>query len=80
MTRDSFKECRRLIHLCGDIHVRHRVIFKYDPLTKVWYVLDQLMGTMRNGWIAGKRIIVDEIIIKYCGRAIYLVQYMPKKL
>ena len=79
MTRDAFKECRRLIHLSGDIHVRHRVTSQYDPLAKVRYVLDKLMTSIRNGWIAGKRITVDESMIKYCGRAVYFIQYMPKK-
>ena len=79
MTRDAFKECRRLIHLCGDVHVRHRVTSKYDPLAKVRYVLDKLMGTMRNAWIVGKRITIDESMIKYCGRAVSFIQYMPKK-
>ena len=80
MTRDAFNECRRLIHLCGNVHVRHRVTPKYDPLGKVRYVLQQLMKTMRNGWIVGKRITIDESMIKYCGRAVAFIQYMPKNL
>ena len=78
MKRDAFTECRRLIHLCGDIHVRHRITSKYDPLAKVRYVLDQLMCSLRNGWIVGKRITIDESMIKYCVRATSFIQYMPK--
>ena len=35
MKRDTFKECRRLIHLCGEMHVTHRDTSKYTPLAKV---------------------------------------------
>ena len=78
MTKRAFVECRRLIHLCGDIHVRPRITSKYDPLAKVRYILDKLISTMRKGWIVGKRITIDESMIKYCGRAISFIQYMPK--
>ena len=79
MTRDAFIQCRSLIHLCGIIHVRYRITSKYDPLAKAKYVLNQLMSTMRKGWIVGKRITVDESMIKYCDRAISFIQYIPKK-
>ena len=78
MTRDAFRQCRSYIHLCGDIHARHRITSKYDPLAKVRYVLDQLVSKIRKGWISGKRITVDEIMIKYCGRSVTFIQYMPK--
>ena len=64
MTRDDFIQYRSLVHLCGDMHVRNRITSKYDPLAKVRYVLDQLMSTMRKGWIVGKRITMDESMIK----------------
>ncbi len=51
----------------------------YDPLSKIRYILDELMKGMCNGWTAGKNIVIDESMIKYCGRAIKFVQYMPKK-
>ena len=33
----------------------------------------------RKGWIVGKRITIDESMIKDCVRAISFIQYMPKK-
>jgi len=30
-------------------------------------------------WTAGKHVTIDESMIKYCGRAVAFVQYMPAK-
>ena len=79
MTQDAFKFCRRFLHLSRTITPNHRVNSGYDPLSKVRYVMKTIMAALRSGWIAGKRVTIDESMIKYCGRAISFIQYMPKK-
>ena len=52
----------------------------YDPLFKVCYPLDLMMKGMRAAWTAGKHVIIgDESMIRYMGRAVSYVQYMPAK-
>ena len=51
----------------------------YDPLYKVSYPLDVMRTGMRFTWIAGKEVTIDESMIKYMGRAVSYVQYMPAK-
>ena len=38
------------------------------------------MKGLRNAWIAGQNVTIDESMIKYMGRAVsYMVMYMPLK-
>ena len=78
MTQDAFKHCRRFIHLSGDIHTNHRLTSGYDPLAKLRYVTKEIMKAIWLGWTTGKRVTIDESMIKYCGRAVSFIQYMPK--
>ena len=38
-----------------------------------------IMSALRSGWISGKRVTIDESMIKYCDRAVSFIKYMPKK-
>jgi hypothetical protein len=38
-----------------------------------------MMGGIQKVWIAGKNVAVDESMIRYMGRAVSFVQYMPAK-
>ncbi len=51
----------------------------YDPLFKVRYVLKLIQEGLLKVWTAGKDVAIDESMIKYMGRAIAWVQYMPAK-
>ncbi|KAL3815360.1 hypothetical protein ACHAXA_002144, partial [Cyclostephanos tholiformis] len=54
---------------------------RFDPLVKVRYALDAIQeGLLKVTWSARKDIAINESIIKYMGRAIAWVQYMPAKL
>ena len=79
MTQDAFKHCRRFIHLSGVITPNHRVTSGYDALGKIRYITNTIMSALRSGWIAGKRVTIDESMIKYCDRAVSFIKYMPKK-
>jgi hypothetical protein len=48
-------------------------------LFKVKYALDVMMNGMKNSWTAGKHVTIDESMIRYMGRAISYVQYIPAK-
>ena len=46
---------------------------------KVNIVLSTIMKQLVRGWVLGERICVDESMIKYMGKFISFVQYMPAK-
>jgi hypothetical protein len=48
-------------------------------LFKVRYPLDIIGKELRKVWTAGQHVTIDESMIKYCGRAVAFVQYMPAK-
>ena len=41
--------------------------------------MDAIGKGLRKVWTAGKDITIDESMIKYCGRAVAFIQYMPAK-
>ena len=43
------------------------------------YVLDTIGSVICKAWQAGQRVTIDESMIKYMGRAVSYVQYMPAK-
>jgi len=45
----------------------------------VKYALDEMMKGMRRVWTPGKHVTIDKSMIRYMGRAISYVQYMPAK-
>ena len=51
----------------------------YNPLFKEKFTLDEMMKGMRKAWIAGKHVTTDKLMMRYMGRAINYVQYMPAK-
>ena len=51
----------------------------YKVLFKVSFALDEMMKGMWKVWTAGKHVAIDEFMIRYMGRAISYVQYMPAK-
>jgi len=51
----------------------------YDPLFKVKYPLEVIMKGMWLSWNAGKHVTINESMIRYMGRAVTYVQYMPAK-
>ncbi len=79
MTRRSFEFLRRYIHFCDNKEKNANEKNKNNPLFKVSYVMDKLMDGLRRAWNAGEKITIDESMIKYCGRAVAFVQYMPAK-
>lgn len=79
MTRDAFRFIRRFIHFADNSRMPKKGAANYDPLYKINPVLRAVQIQFQKGWSAGPRVTIDESMIKYKGRAIVFVQYMPKK-
>jgi len=75
MTRDA----RRFIHFSDNSKRKGKGISGFYPLFKVRYPLDIMIKGMRSAWTAGKHVTIDESMIRYMGRAVSYVQYMPAK-
>jgi len=79
MKRDAFTFMRRFIHFCDNSKAKKKGEPGYDALFKVSYALDIMVSGIRKVWCAGQRVTIDESMIKYMGRAVGFVQYMPAK-
>lgn len=79
MPRNSFQFIRSHIHFSDGLKQSPPGSKDYDPLFKVRYIIDKLMASMRACWVAGDRVTIDESMIRYMGRAVSFVQYMPRK-
>ena len=79
MRRDAFEFLRRHIHFAENDQRKNAGESGYDPLFKVRYVLDEIGKGLIRVWRAGQKLSLDKSMIKYCGRAVAFVQYMPAK-
>ena len=79
MTREAYQFMRRYIHFCDNSKKKSKGTRGFDPLFKVRYPLDVMMKGMRLAWTAGMHVTIDESMIRYMGRAVSYVQYMPAK-
>ena len=52
---------------------------RWDPLQKIQPILDLLLKQLALAYVLGDRLSIDEAMIKYCGKFVSFVQYMPKK-
>jgi hypothetical protein len=79
MTRDAFEYMKRFLHFADNSTRKGRDEEGYDPLFKVTPALEFIMKGIRRAWSPGQRITIDESMVKYMGRAIKFIQYMPAK-
>ena len=79
MTRNAYEFVRRYIHFADDSRQKKKGDVGYDALFKVQYALNVIMKGIRRAWTAGKHVTIDESMIRYMGRAVAFVQYMPAK-
>ena len=79
MTRDAFEYMKRYLHFANNDLRKKQGEEGYDPLFKVTPALNLIIKGLRKVWSAGQRITIDESMIKYCGRSVTFVQYMPAK-
>jgi hypothetical protein len=78
-TQDSFLQIRWYIHFVNNARLLPKGNPKWHHLQKIQLVIDKILKTLAAGWILGKRICVDESMIKYMGRYVSFIQYMPAK-
>ncbi len=79
MQQDAFEFLRRHIHFADNNKQKQEGEPGYNVLFKVRYALDEIGKGLRRVWSAGKKLSLDESMIKYCGCAVAFVQYMPAK-
>ena len=75
----AFKFLMRYIHFSDGSKQKRRGQTGYSPLFKVSEIVNKISSAMRASWLPGEKITVDESMIRYHGRAIAFVQYMPRK-
>jgi hypothetical protein len=79
MPRDAFLFFCRMIHFCNNANAPSPEEDSFTPMFKAGNVSKVLMDGLRKCWDAGNRLTVDESMIKYKGKAIRFVQYLPQK-
>ena len=79
MSRNAFEFLRRYIHFDDNRNAKSRSHPLFDPLWKIKWILEKVMNNLRNAYNAGEKLTIDESMIRYRGRAISFVQYLPKK-
>ena len=77
MTRDRFLHILRFLHF-ADSSQRPDKVEEYDPLWKLRTVFDKLNKAYAIFYNPLEHLAVDEVIVKFKGRAIFR-QYIPKK-
>jgi hypothetical protein len=79
MTRNSFRQHREYLHFADNSKLPKYGTKRWSPLQKVCRAIGIIQKKIRSGWTAGVKVCVDESMIKYMGKAISWVQYMPNK-
>ena len=75
--RDVFEVMWRKIHFSENSNIKQKGVRSYNPIFKVSYPLEIMMKGVRGVWTAGNHVTIDNSMIKYMGRAVTYVQYMP---
>jgi hypothetical protein len=78
-TQDSFLQIRRYIHFVYNASLLPKDNPKWHHLQKIQIIINKILTTLAAGWILRKQICVDESMIKYMGRFVSFIQYMPAK-
>ncbi len=79
MSRNAFEFMRQYIHFCDNNERKPRGHPGYDPLFKITWILNAILNGTQKVWVAGKKLAIDESMMKYMGRAISFVQYTKNK-
>ena len=79
MTSDALAQIRQYIHYVDNEKLIPKDSPRWHPLQKVQPVIDVVKKILPLGWTLGKKICVDESMIKYMGKFVSFVQYMPAK-
>ncbi|KAL7534750.1 hypothetical protein ACHAWF_004938 [Thalassiosira exigua] len=77
MISDAFKQIKSCIHF-----VNNEAIFKpghpsFHPLQKIQPFIDKILKRFHQAYTIGQFLRADESMIKYKGKSVMFVQYMP---
>lgn len=79
MHNDAFKQHLRYLHFVDNTAVPKKGDHGWSPTFKVDPVLLHFNAVFKLLWTLGRSMSIDESMIRYSGRAIAWVQYMPAK-
>jgi hypothetical protein len=79
MSRDRFDQIKRCIHFVNSKFLPKRGSRRWSPIQKVKSFVDAIQKNIRSNYNVGQFLCADESMIKYKGKAIKYVQYMPAK-
>lgn len=79
MHSDAFSQHIRYMHFVDNTKAAKKGEHGWSPTFKVDPVLDHFTTLFKQLWTLGQKFCIDESMIKYNGRAISWVQYMPAK-
>eukprot|EP00956_Cyclotella_meneghiniana_P022924 scaffold43919_cov42-Cyclotella_meneghiniana.AAC.1 len=79
MSGAAYEFLQRFIHFADNSKRKSKGEEGYDPLYKVRSAMTAMLKGINKAWIVGQRVTVDESMIRYMGRAVEYVQYMPAK-
>ena len=77
MSRDEFEFIWRNIHFSEISDINNKGVRGYDPLLNFSYPLEKFMKGMRGLWTARKHVTIEKSMIKYMGKSVTYVQYIP---
>ena len=78
-THNAFLQIWRYIHFVDNARLLKKENPKWLALQKIQTAIVIILKTLGAGWILVKRICVNKSMIKYMGRFVSFVQYMPAK-
>lgn len=79
MSKNRFEQIKRHLHFVDNSKLPSKGHPRWHPLQKVLSIIDKLLKRFRGGYVMGEYMSVDESMIKYKGRQVKFIQYMPNK-
>ena len=80
MTRDAFRQHARFLRFFDPAKKKRYGQPGFKRLFPVEYLIDHFRPLWQKHWTLGQHIGVDESMIKYKGKGLDFVQFMPKKV
>ena len=79
MPKNRFEQIRRFIHFVDNKKLPKKGGRNWNPLQKIFPFMEKMLLRFQLGYILGQFLTVDESMIKYKGKQIRFIQYMPAK-
>ena len=79
MTKKRFEQVKRFLHFVNNRTLLPKGHPRWNPLQKIKPVIDGMLERFRFCYTIGQYMSIDESMIKYKGKQIRFIQYMPAK-